>query len=212
MKKTKLSFALATALLMTARLSQASELGTNTPVRSCCAAMETPGSVPAYTDKSLYQVESTWTTDTGKAMKLGSLAGKPQVILMFFSKCTSACPILMNDLKRISAALTPQERTQVGFTMVSFDTDHDTPLALAEYRQTWDLPVRNWTLLSGRQDDVLELAALLGVKYKAAADGQFAHSNAITVLNAKGEIVHQQVGLNEDISETVQTLIKLVKN
>jgi hypothetical protein len=31
-------------------------------------------------------------------------------------------------------------------------------------------------------------------------------------LNAKGEIVHQQTGLNEDVDETVQTLVKLVKN
>jgi len=58
---------------------------------------------------------------------------------------------------------------------------------------------------------VLELAALLGVKYKASANGQFAHSNVITVLNAKGEIVHQQIGLNEDVSETAQTVINLVK-
>ena len=66
--------------------------------------------------------------------------------------------------------------------------------------------------MSGKPDDVLELAALLGVKYKEDSNGQFAHSNVITVLNAKGEIVHQQIGLNEDISETVQTLVKLVKN
>jgi protein SCO1 len=212
MKTTYLSFVLATALLMTAGRSHASEPKTNAPVRSCCAGLPMPAFTPAYTDKSVYQVESTWTTDGGQAMKLGDLAGKPQVILMFFSKCTSACPMLMNDLKQIRAALTPEQRAHVGFTMVSFDTDRDTPSVLAEYRKTWDLPVTNWTLLTGRPDDVLELAALLGVKYKASANGQFAHSNVITVLNAKGEIVHQQIGLNEDVSETVQTVINLVKN
>ena len=70
----------------------------------------------------------------GKPIKLGDLAGKPQVVLMFFSRCTYACPILLNDLKRISAALTPAQRAQVGFTLISFDTEHDTPSVLKEYR------------------------------------------------------------------------------
>ncbi|MGA2658513.1 MAG: SCO family protein [Verrucomicrobiota bacterium] len=187
-------------------------MNTNAAVRSCCAAKEAGGLRPAYADKSLYQVESQWTTDGGKPIRLRGLAGQPQVMLMFFSKCTSACPILLNDLKRISAALRPEQRAQVGFTLVSFDTERDTPAALAEYRQAWDLPLKNWTLLSGHSDDVLELAALLGVKYRKAAAGQFAHSNVITVLNAKGEIVRQQIGLHEDIRETVQTLGKLVRN
>ena len=41
-------------------------------------------------------------------------------------------------------------------------------------------------------------------------NGQFAHSNVITILNAQGEIVHQQIGLNEDIQETVRLLQQLV--
>jgi protein SCO1 len=67
-------------------------------------------------------------------------------------------------------------------------------------------------LLHGESDDVLELAALLGVKYKEEATGQFAHSNLITVLNADGEIVHQLVGLGQDINATVRELEKLLTN
>ena len=212
MKTSKLTLATAAVLLLNAVALTAADLNTNTPVCAYCAAKEISDNFPAYTDKSLYQVESKWTTDAGKPIKLGDLAGKPQVVLMFFSRCTYACPILMNDLKRISAALTPEQRAKIGFTMISFDTEHDTPAALAEYRHAWDLPTDNWTLLNGKPDDVLELAALLGVKYKQDANGQFAHSNVISVLNAKGEIVHQQTGLNEDVDETVQTLVKLVKN
>jgi protein SCO1/2 len=212
MKTSQLSFALVAALLLHAQIGRASEPTTNAPVRSCCAAKEDAGLVPVYTDKSLYQVQSKWTTDDGKAIKLGDLAGQPQVVLMFFSRCTSACPILLNDLKRISAALTPEQRAQVGFTLVSFDTERDTPAALAAYRQAWDLPAKSWTLFSGQPEDTLELALLLGVKYKKDAAGQFAHSNVITVLDAQGQIVHQQTGLNGDIIETVQTLANLVKN
>ncbi len=205
----RLTFILAVCLALPATAMRAGELLLTNRCPACSLMSEPPGQ---YADKSLYQVESKWTTDGGKPIKLGDLAGKPQVVLMFFSRCTYACPILLNDLKRINIALTPEQRAKVGFTLVSFDTERDTPVALAEYRQVWNLPAENWTLLSGKPDDVLELAALLGVKYKQDANGQFAHSNVISVLNAKGEIIHQQTGLNEDVDETVQTLVKLVKN
>ena len=62
----------------------------------------------------------------------------------------------------------------------------------------------------GTADDVLELAALLGVKFKKDARGQFAHSNVLTVLNPGGEVVHQQVGLNQAPHETVKQLHRLL--
>jgi len=47
---------------------------------------------------------------------------------------------------------------------------------------------------------------LLGVKFKQDARGQFAHSNLITVLNAKGEIVHQRSGLQGAITDTIRAV------
>jgi protein SCO1/2 len=163
----------------------------------------------AFTDKSIYQTDSVWTNDEQKQIKLRSLTGWPQVIVMFFARCQFACPIIVNDMKRIEAALPENSRGSVGFTLVSFDAKHDTPSALAEYRRTRDLQEKNWTLLCGRSDDVLELAALLGIKFKEGATGQFAHSNVITILNSQGEIVRQEVGLNQDIQETVRLLQRL---
>lgn len=173
---------------------------------SCCVASETSAT---FTDKSLYQTESRWATDQRKHIKLGELVGRPQIVAMFFANCQFACPIIVNDMKRIEAALTPELRKRVGFTLVSFDAKRDTPAALAAYRLTHALPADNWTLLHGEPDDVLELAALLGLKFKEDANGQFAHSNVITILNAQGEIVHQQIGLNQDIKETVRILRQL---
>ena len=116
----------------------------------------------------------------------------------------------MHDLTRIEAALEPKLRGKVGFTLVTFDTKRDTPEALAKFRATRNLSPTNWTLLHGADDDVLELAALLGVKYKQESNGQFAHSNLITVLNGDGEIVQQIAGLGQDINQTVHELEKLL--
>lgn len=202
--KTKNTILGAALALLVAGAANAADAGPS----SCCV----PAALPAtanFTDKSLYQTESKWTTDTGKRIKLGALKGKPQVVAMFFANCQYACPIIVNDMKRIEAALTPEQRANVGFTLVSFDAKRDTPAALAAYRLTHALPADNWTLLHGEPDDVLELAALLGLQFKEDANGQFAHSNVITILNAQGEIVHQQIGLNQDIKETVRILRQL---
>jgi protein SCO1/2 len=193
-------------LLLDGPAVRAGEPATNNPSRFCCCRTEAPD---PFTDKSLYQTESKWTTDSRKQIRLGGLAGRPQVVVMFFASCRYACPLIVNDMRRIETALPPEQRNRVGFTLVSFDSRRDTPAALAEYRRLRDLPADRWTLLHGETDDVMELAALLGVRYKEDAQGQFMHSNVITILNAEGEIVHQQIGLNQDIQETVRVLEKL---
>jgi len=160
----------------------------------------------AYTDRSLYQLESTWTSDVGREVKLGVLRGRPQVVGLFFTHCEYACPIIVHDMKRIQKALPESLRDQVDFLLVSFDTERDTPAVLAAYRETHRLGTDHWTLLTGRADDVRELAALLGINYQKDARGQFAHSNVITVLNAEGEVLHQQVGLNTEPEGALKAL------
>lgn len=203
-----LPFAVLAGMFFGVQLSRADELP------ACCRQdKNTTHEAPlvSYTAKSLYQVESRWTTDGGKEIKLSALAGRPQVVAMFFANCTYACPIIVHDMQRIEAALPPELRSRVGFTLVSFDSRNDTPAALAEYRRTRELPVENWTLLHGQSDDVLELAALLGVRYQQGAGGKFMHSNLITLLNAKGERIFQQTGLNTDPQELVHRITDLLK-
>jgi protein SCO1/2 len=74
------------------------------------------------------------------------------------------------------------------------------------YRAEHKLGNANWRLLRGGPDGVRELVALLGVIYKQDANGDFAHSNLITVLDAEGEIVLPQPGLNLPPDEIVTKL------
>ena len=160
------------------------------------------------TDLSLYQVESVWTNDAGEKIKLPRLRGQVQVVTMFFASCAYACPANVNELKKIEAALPEPLRSRTRFVLVTFDAERDTPAALRLYRQRQDLDPRRWTLLRGQPDDVQELAALLGVRYKQDARGQFAHSNLITVLDAEGEIVHQLSGMKQDIPSAIKAIEK----
>jgi protein SCO1/2 len=193
--------------LLMLTLSVATALGatneTTEILPPCCRPLIAQTS---YTDKSLFQLDSVWTSDAGRRVKLGVLRGRPQVVAMFFASCQFTCPLTVSDMKRIEAALPENLRTNTDFLLVSFDTERDTPTALKAYRAKRELSNQNWTLLHGEPDDVRELAALLGVIYRKDANGDFAHSNVITVLNAEGEIVYQQPGLNLPADEIVAKL------
>src|SRR5690606_24501910 len=90
----------------------------------CCQKELAPGK--PLTDGSLYQLESKWTSDVGREIRLGVLRGKPQVVVMFFATCEFACPILLHDMKRLEAALAEKTRDEVGFILVTFDSQRDT--------------------------------------------------------------------------------------
>lgn len=173
----------------------------------CCR--EVAASAPL-ADRSLYQLESKWTSDVGKEVQLGVLRGRPQIVAMFFTTCEYACPIIVDNMKSIEKALPESVRDQVDFLLVTFDVERDSVEALKAYREKTQLATARWTLLRGKEDDVREIAALLGINYQRDARGQFSHSNVISVLNAAGEVTFQQTGLNKDASETVAALGKLL--
>lgn len=171
---------------------------------TCCAEEKVAAGKPL-TDRSLYQLDATWTNDAGKPFALAALRGRPVIVAMFFARCEYACPVIVSDIKRLRAALPEGLREKAQLVLVTFDTERDTPQALEAFRERMTLD-RQWTLLRGETAQVQELAMLLGVKFKQDARGQFAHSNILTLLNAEGEIIHQHAGLNGDISEAARAL------
>lgn len=173
---------------------------------ACCAAME----AAAFTKDSLYQADGAFTTDSGQPLSLASLRGRPVVLTMFFTSCGYACPLLTADMQSIRAKLPEALRDRAAFVLVSFDTERDTPAALRKYRDDRGLG-EQWIFARGDEDAVRELAALLGVKYKREADGNFSHSNVITILNAEGEIVHQRTGLKGGLDEAAAALAKVAQ-
>lgn len=181
------------------------------------AAEHTPVAAPTDTltdaplsAQSVYQLGSVWTDQHGAQMPIEALRGKPQLVAMVFTRCGYACPRIVHDMKGILNALPETQRGEVGATLISIDPERDMPEELKHFAGMHDLPSPQWTLLRSNDSDVREMAAVLGVRYKQEADGQFAHSNIITLLNAQGEIVLQQEGLGDDPAATIAALRSLI--
>lgn len=165
---------------------------------------------PKFDDRSIYQVASTWRNREGKQVAITSLRGKVRVIAMVYTHCQSACPIIVSDLKHIAARLPKAWHKKLGFVLVSIDPARDTPKRLKTFGTQSKLDPKGWTLLHGKSDQILELAALLGVKYKRISSADFAHSNLITVLDQQGVIRHRQIGLAQKPDASVSVIKKLL--
>lgn len=174
---------------------------------ACCESLDTTAPL---SPQSLYQLETGFTNDGGAPVTLAAFRGRPVILTMFFASCGYACPLTISDITRIREMLPDDVREKVAIVLVSFDVQRDTPAALHAFRNERHLDAQ-WHLLHGDADAVSELAALLGVKYKQEADGMFAHSNLVTVLNPEGEIVHQRAGLKGGLEQAAEAVIKVAR-
>ena len=159
-------------------------------------------------DNSIYHVDSAWVNQQNTPLKIGDLAGKVQVVAFIYTYCEHSCPIIMSKLKRIESLLTTEQKKQLQFLLVSLDPERDTPEALDNYMLKHKLDRNHWLMLNGDPDDVLELSALVGVRYKPMDNEgkDIAHSNMITVLDKDGQIHHQMKGLGESTEQVVEAI------
>ena len=158
---------------------------------------------------SIYNLESEWKNQDNITMRMADLQGKPQVLAMAYTSCPHVCPLIINDMQQIDQELSSETSPNVGLVIVSIDPARDTPEQLKSYAKKRGLDPNRWTLLTGDEDSILELAAVLGFKYKEVAGGDFSHSNLINIIDQEGVLVHQQVGLKQDPKESAAQLKKL---
>jgi protein SCO1/2 len=125
---------------------------------------------------------------------------------MAYTLCNQACPILVADLKRIEQLLPASLGEELGFVFISIDPQRDTPDQLRSYAEKMALST-NWQLLQGDSMGVLEMAALLGVRFRKELDGTFSHSNLITLLDKEGVIIFRLEGLRQDPALLIQTIL-----
>ena len=169
------------------------------------ASEAAPPAAEIASDFSLYDLAHTWTDQHGAQRTLASLAGRPQVIAMVYTSCAVACPRILADMKRLEGELGERAR-DVGFVMVSLDPARDTPQRLHEYAAATHLDPLRWTLLTAPDEVLLDLAVLLGVRYRRISDTEMEHSNVITIVDAAGSIVHRQAGPGTDPTESLRAL------
>ena len=112
------------------------------------------------------------------------------------------------NLKNVEGKLSSEQKANTQFLLISLDPKRDTPATLNQYMQDHNMKSGDWNMLNGDPDDVLELSALIGVRYRAMdmEGNDVAHSNMITVLDKAGRIHYQMKGLDQPIDNVVEAI------
>lgn len=159
--------------------------------------------------ESIFNMPDTFKTQNNADFTLAKLQGKPTVMAMIFTHCGYACPRITADMVGIREKL-GAKTDKVNFLLVSFDVARDTPGRLQEYMVETGL-TPDWILLHGSDQAARTLSVLLNLQFEKDAEGNFSHSNIITVLDKNGVLNFQKEGLESDHKETIADVEKLIQ-
>jgi protein SCO1/2 len=131
---------------------------------------------------------------TGASISLRDYRGKPLVISLVYTACSSVCPPttqhLINAVDEAARALGPQS---FNVLTVGFDARNDTPGRLAQFASMQGVKFRNWQLASADQATIEALLRDLGFSYIAIAGG-FDHVTQTTIIDRDGKIYRSVYG------------------
>jgi protein SCO1/2 len=140
---------------------------------------------------SLYRLQVSLLDQDGRAITFDRNRGHVTLVTMFYASCPNVCPLLLAAIQRLEAALSPAERVRLRVMVVSLDPERDTPQVLKAVAARQAVDVGRWTLARAAEADVRKLAAVLDIRYRRLANGEFNHSSVVDLLDAEGRKVAQ---------------------
>jgi protein SCO1/2 len=164
-----------------------------------------PGAAPPRS-QSIYEVSAALVDQKGQPVGLDLFRGHPVLISMLYASCRDACPLLLADIKRIELDLPPRVRADLRVLLVSLDPERDTTEALQALARAHRVDESRWRFVSGSDDTVREIAAVLGIKYRRLADGSINHSSVITLLDPSGVIESRVEGIGQPRADLLRRL------
>jgi protein SCO1/2 len=181
---------------------------------TACTRSETPSAPPAadhaipssdaeLPEGSLFDLDLTFVDHEGRPVAMTSLYGRPTLAAMVYTSCTSICPRITEEMKAAEALLQNAGHRDVDFVLFSLDPGRDTPAAMRQFAIDHHLDTARWRLLAAPEEGVRDLAAALGVKYRAEEDGEIAHSAMMFVIDRSGRIRHRTQGLGQKPADLV---------
>ena len=160
-------------------------------------------------NSSIFLLDSKWQNQDAEEIQLKDLKGKNLVMVMIFTSCRTACPILVADMKKVHDKIEKNKLKDTSLVLISIDPTNDTPEVLKKFAAERNMDSEPWIFLRSDEESTREFANVLAVKYKKISPIEFSHSNIISVFNRNGEMVSQEEGsgINSDaVAKTVNEL------
>lgn len=140
----------------------------------------------------------------GEVVRLGDLfdGERPTVLTMNYANCPQLCGLQINGFVK---SLNEMEQWSVGeqfrVITVSLDPTESDDLAAGFRSKTlanYDRPQaeEGWSFLRGKNEDIRQLADVIGFRYNSFEDkGQYAHTAVLMLLDPQGKVARYLYGI-----------------
>jgi copper(I)-binding protein/cytochrome oxidase Cu insertion factor (SCO1/SenC/PrrC family)/cytochrome c2 len=124
------------------------------------------------------------TTHDGKTVRFFDDVIKDKVVAINFiyTHCPDTCPLETAQLVQVQNIMGDRLGKDVHFYSITIDPERDTPEVLAEYRKRFNA---NWTFLTGKKEDIIEIRKKLGLYIPEIQDGSNNHNVSMMIGNQK---------------------------
>ncbi len=141
--------------------------------------------------------DTTFLNQRGEEVQISKLvAQKPTILVPAYYTCPRLCGLLLTSVQELLQKLSLSLKEDYQVVTVSFDPE-DTPERAKTQFEKFAAPfegAENWHFLSGSEQDIFRLMKSIGFKY-FEDKGEFAHTAAIFILTAEGQISQYFTGL-----------------
>jgi protein SCO1/2 len=130
----------------------------------------------------------------GASLALHDYRGKPLVISLVYTACSSVCPpTTQHVIDAVNEAGRMIGLDRFNVLTVGFDVRNDTPARLTQFASTQGIRSPNWRVASADPATIEALLGDLGFSYRAVAGG-FDHLTQTTIIDRDGKIYRHVYG------------------
>jgi protein SCO1/2 len=146
----------------------------------------------------------------GSSLSLRDYRGKPLVISLVYTACSSVCPLTTQhviDVVTEAGRVFGQDRFAV--LTVGFDARNDTPARLSQFASIQGIKSPNWRVASADTATIEALLGDLGFSYRAVAGG-FDHLTQTTIVDREGKVYRHVYGEDFPLQVFMEPLKDLI--
>jgi protein SCO1 len=151
------------------------------------------------------------TSQDGAQISLAALRGKVVAVTFIFTLCTATCPVLTPMMSLVQGQLGPDFGNKVVFASITVDPERDTPEMLKLYAQMYGADVVGWSFLTGPPPVIQDLTRRYGVFASKHANGDIEHSFLTSIVDQRGILRVQYLGVRFDPEEFRRDLLSLLR-
>jgi protein SCO1/2 len=153
----------------------------------------------------------TLTAQDGRRLSLNELHGRVVVVTFIYTSCADACPLLTAKMAALQDDLGQDFGPHIFFLSITVDPERDTPEILSRYAQVHGANLSGWAFLTGTPDEIRAVARQYGIYQKKSADGDVDHTFLTSLVDQRGILRVQYMGVRFDADELQRDLQSLLQ-